>query len=167
MTETMEKYSVDESARRARALMNQHGLRKYSLVIEDNPYELGRTNNHFKQIRLSRQYIELNNWRVTEDTILHEIAHAHTPDEIARIEGNSGHGPTWQENAIKLGVTEPDWKPSLALGIVDPPEVAVLIHDQEAGENPFLSPAGMRYMTHELKSMYIFETGDDGDVVYK
>lgn len=52
-----------------------------------------------KQISISRYHIEHNVEMVVRDTILHELAHA-----IAyELYHEKGHGPSWQQVALKLG----------------------------------------------------------------
>lgn len=49
-----------------------------------------------KYIRISKYHIKANEWQEIEDTMLHEIAHALTPDD-------AGHGRAWKQMCVKIG----------------------------------------------------------------
>lgn len=79
-------------------LMTLHGL------IEQNwRFEFDRSLRRFgvckyrgKTIGLSRALVELNDEFEVKDTILHEIAHALTPND-------RGHGWAWRQKCIEIG----------------------------------------------------------------
>jgi len=89
----------------ARKLMNQHGLDTLTLKISSSKRTLGtyqyRTSargvHEPVQIKLSKYWLKILDEDQVRDTVLHEIAHALTPDH--------GHDHVWQQMARKLGVS--------------------------------------------------------------
>lgn len=65
-----------------------------------NTVRLGDCNYITRTIRVSRKYFHLP-LKDLEQTLLHELAHALTPNE------QTSHGPRWREVAAKIGVKEP------------------------------------------------------------
>jgi hypothetical protein len=83
-------------------LMGQHGLITHGwnfVWFENDAKTLGvcswdRTD---RQIRLNLDYVDGNSDEHVKDTILHEIAHALTPEEL------SHHGPVWRKKCKEIG----------------------------------------------------------------
>ena len=58
-------------------LMHQHGLsREWVFRWQNKKRSLGTCSYNWREIRLSKWYVELNDIDDVKDTILHEIAHA-------------------------------------------------------------------------------------------
>ncbi len=82
----------------ARRLMEEHGLRGWSLAFVEAKRRLGDCHFRDRVIRISRTHaLEGSNEQI-RDTVLHEIAHA-----IAGPE--AGHGPLWKATALRIGAT--------------------------------------------------------------
>lgn len=64
--------------------------------FDNSKRRFGVCNYSKKIIGLSRHLVELNDFFEVNDTILHEIAHALTPND-------KGHGPEWQRKCIEIG----------------------------------------------------------------
>jgi len=79
-------------------LMNYHGLltRGWSFDWHNKKRSLGTCSWRRKTIFLSRHLVAANSEDVILNTILHEIAHALTPND-------GGHGREWKLMAISLG----------------------------------------------------------------
>ncbi|GEM_PF-5892833 len=73
----------------------------YKLVFGGGKRRLGSCHPQRKIIRLSRHFLTLNPFSVTQDTINHELAHA---IDYAR-RGKSNHDQHWQRIAIALGAS--------------------------------------------------------------
>lgn len=81
-------------------LMEKHGLNNWVFSWIKSSNKVGRAGdcNHKKKIiRLSPLFVELNSQEHITNTILHEIAHALTP--------NHGHNKFWKRKAIEIGCT--------------------------------------------------------------
>lgn len=78
-------------------LMSEHGLIGigWSFRFDNAKRSLGQTNYAKKTISLSRHVTPLIDEEKVRLTILHEIAHAHTPGH--------GHGPVWRRMCIAIG----------------------------------------------------------------
>lgn len=78
--------------------MHEHGLINNGWYFEfDNAKQrFGCCHTSDKKITLSKYLTELNSETEILDTILHEIAHALTPNDIS-------HGWYWQMKAIEIG----------------------------------------------------------------
>jgi predicted SprT family Zn-dependent metalloprotease len=88
-----------EAASLARDLMNMHGLGHVPFEFDRGLKRIGAT--HFKygipqKITVSAHWAEHLPKDELQDTILHEIAHAH-----AGV--SAGHGPVWRAHARRIG----------------------------------------------------------------
>jgi predicted SprT family Zn-dependent metalloprotease len=79
----------------ARSLMAQHGLRDWTFRFDHARRRFGKCSTRRKLISLSRPLTLLNSEDEVRDTILHEIAHALTPDD--------GHGKRWKAMCNQIG----------------------------------------------------------------
>lgn len=89
---------ANEVARKARQLMNQHGLGHWVFQWDRAKRRLGCCNYQRCTISLSLHYVLRGDIEMAEieDTILHEIAHA--------IAGSAaGHGPRWKSACQLVG----------------------------------------------------------------
>ena len=78
-------------------LLAQHGLDDWSLHWHDNGAMAGRCNRSAKIITLNRRILLDTDARNSRETLLHEIAHAHTDDSLP------DHGRVWYEKLIEIG----------------------------------------------------------------
>lgn len=79
----------------ARSLMLQHGIGHWQFALDRSKRRFGQCRYRTQTISMSRHLIELNSEDRVRQTLLHEIAHALTP--------NAGHGYAWQLVARQLG----------------------------------------------------------------
>ena len=79
----------------ARELMAQHGLGDWTFAFDHARRRFGACAWSRKRISLSRVLTLLNSEEEVQDTILHEIAHAHCPRD--------GHGAKWKEMCVRIG----------------------------------------------------------------
>jgi predicted SprT family Zn-dependent metalloprotease len=86
---------LTEARRLARDLMHQHGLKDWSFRFDRAKRRFGCCHYATQTITLSRHLTVLNDETTVRDTLLHEIAHALTPD--------AGHGPAWRAKCLELG----------------------------------------------------------------
>jgi predicted SprT family Zn-dependent metalloprotease len=84
-----------EARNLARTLMTQHGIPDWTFTFDHARRRFGSCQPTRKRITLSRTLTLLNTEEEVRDTLLHEIAHALTPDD--------GHGPRWRAMCRKLG----------------------------------------------------------------
>src|SRR5574339_262067 len=107
--ETMtEPVTTEEKMRAARALMNEHGLSQWALVLERNKFAAGVTYHELHEIHVSLEVTELNDWAQVKRIIIHEMAHALTPDVHGeQAKDPTGHTPEWRLRAIALGDPNP------------------------------------------------------------
>ena len=91
----MFQYQVKELAKE---LFSQHGLDKdgWKLDFDNAIRRNGCCSYSTKTISLSRHYIKLNTPELVKDTLLHEIAHALTPND-------RGHGRSWKLKCAEIG----------------------------------------------------------------
>ena len=75
--------------------MIAHGLTDYRFEFSRTKRAFGDCNTYLKVIRLSKPLVEINEEATVLKTILHEIAHALTPDH--------NHDTTWQMKCIEIG----------------------------------------------------------------
>jgi len=95
---------------KARELMNSHGLQDWGIGYDNAVRRYGQCRHHDKTITISRKLTAVNPWMNTQDTILHEIAHALTP--------GTGHGREWQRVAKDIGC---DGKRTYGGNVIQPP----------------------------------------------
>ena len=83
--------------------MEKHGLfdKLWHFDFEHCKRSLGRCHYDKQKITLSKWYVELNEEKDVEDTILHEIAHALSFLKYGRK--GTGHGIFWKQMCIKIG----------------------------------------------------------------
>ena len=79
----------------ARDLMDVHGLKEWSIRLNNAKMTAGQCNCIKKEITLSRHLATQEEARI-RNTILHEIAHA-------LVGAEAGHGPIWRKKAIEIG----------------------------------------------------------------
>ncbi len=80
----------------ARSLMNAHGLSNWTFAFDNALVRAGHCNWNSETISLSAPLMALWTPAQRRDTILHEIAHALTPND-------RGHGRAWQLMCIRIG----------------------------------------------------------------
>jgi predicted SprT family Zn-dependent metalloprotease len=78
-------------------LISEHGLSDWKFRFDHARRRFGSCQARLKLITLSRTLTILNSQDQVRDTILHEIAHAMTPDD--------GHGAKWREACVRVGAT--------------------------------------------------------------
>ena len=85
--------------------MEEHGLtdKLWHFEFESCKRTLGRCFYEQKKIALSEWYVELNEEKDVEDTILHEIAHALS--FIRYGTKGKGHGRLWKKVCKEIGAT--------------------------------------------------------------
>jgi predicted SprT family Zn-dependent metalloprotease len=76
-------------------LMKQHGLSDWSFRFDHARRRFGSCRTRAKVITLSRPLTFLNDEAQVRDTVLHEIAHALTPED--------GHGEVWKRKCREIG----------------------------------------------------------------
>ena len=83
--------------------MEKHGLmdKLWHFEFEDCKSSLGRCHYMEEKITLSKWYVELNDEKEVEDTILHEIAHALSFLKYGKK--GTGHGVLWKQMCRKIG----------------------------------------------------------------
>lgn len=90
----METYKAAELAR---TLMNENGLRDWLFEFDRAARRFGACYYGRKKISLSEKLTVLNSEAAVRETLLHEIAHALTPND-------RGHGKEWARACWKLGI---------------------------------------------------------------
>jgi len=87
----------NDATKLARNLLDKHGLSDYGvrLVTDINANFLGKCDYNHKCIYLNAHHIDQHHEKLVTDTILHEIAHALTP--------NHQHDATWIAKASEIG----------------------------------------------------------------
>ena len=85
-------------ATRARQMMDEHGLKHWSLYFSQGHRLLGRCAYRDQTIFISRYHAVNYPPEQVNDTILHEIAHA-----LAGAQAK--HGPEWKAIALRIGAT--------------------------------------------------------------
>ena len=83
---------------RARQMMDEHGLKHWSLYFSHGHRLLGKCAYRNQTIFISRYHAVNHQPEQVNDTILHEIAHA-----LAGFK--AGHGPEWKAIALRIGAT--------------------------------------------------------------
>ena len=87
---------LNEVTGMARRLMEEHGLKDWTLAFVEARRRLGDCRFQDRVIRISRAHALEGSEEQIRDTVLHEIAHA-----IAGPE--AGHGPLWKAAARRIG----------------------------------------------------------------
>lgn len=80
----------------AQTLMLEHNLSSWSFRFDRAKRRFGMCDYTHQVISLSRHLTLLNETEKVREVILHEIAHALTPD--------AGHGPAWRKKCRELGI---------------------------------------------------------------
>jgi len=80
------------------ALLEEHGLREWSLTFDQAKRRAGVCRYASRQISLSAPLTRLHPVREVRDTILHEIAHA-------LVGPRHGHDAVWRATAVRIGCT--------------------------------------------------------------
>lgn len=80
----------------ARKLLDQFGLTDWSFKLGSYKRNLGRCYVRLKLISVSEWHATHDTTEQVMETVRHEIAHALVPEE-------KGHGPEWQQAAIRVG----------------------------------------------------------------
>jgi hypothetical protein len=87
--------NIKLAEQKAIELINKYGLSDYNFEFDNAVSRFGYCNNTDKKISLSKNLVELNSEEAVTSTIIHEIAHALTP--------NQGHNEVWQRVDRALG----------------------------------------------------------------
>lgn len=83
-------------------LMHEHGLsRGWAFRWQNKKRSLGTCSYNWREIRLSKWYVELNDLADVKDTILHEIAHALAYERYGSQ--SIGHGFLWKKVCREIG----------------------------------------------------------------
>ncbi|MDM8083739.1 SprT-like domain-containing protein [Cellulomonas cellasea] len=116
-----------EAQRMARGLMAEHGLKRWTLVLDRAKTRAGVCRAGRREIGLSRELTALHSVEQVRDTVLHEIAHA-------LVGPGHGHDAVWRATAVRIGGSGERCVPS------DAPKV----------EGPWVGvcPAGHRMSVH-------------------
>jgi predicted SprT family Zn-dependent metalloprotease len=88
--------NTDATRDLARRLMDEHGLKDWTLAFDRAQQRAGLCKRKQRVISLSKPLMSLWTTEQVRDTILHEIAHALTPDD-------RGHGREWRMTCRKIG----------------------------------------------------------------
>lgn len=89
---------LDEARRLGLALLEEHGLRDWSLTFDRAKRRAGACRYATRQISLSAPLTVLHPVGEVTDTILHEIAHA-------LVGARHGHDAVWRATALRIGCT--------------------------------------------------------------
>lgn len=79
----------------AQRLMDEHGLDEWRFVFDRAVRRAGKCSYATKTISLSAPLARLHGEAEVRETLLHEIAHALTPNE--------GHSQVWRRTALRIG----------------------------------------------------------------
>jgi predicted SprT family Zn-dependent metalloprotease len=85
--------------RLARSLLDQHGLRDWTLALDRAKTRAGATHFRTRRITLSGPLTRAHDEDLVRDTILHEIAHA-------LVGPAHGHDSVWKAKAREVGATD-------------------------------------------------------------
>ena len=80
----------------ARALMDEHGLRDWRLVLDRARVRAGVCRPARCEIGLSRVLTQLHTTAEVRETVLHEVAHA-------LVGAHHGHDAVWRARAVAIG----------------------------------------------------------------
>jgi len=75
----------------------KHGLKGWSFIYDNAKIRFGACHCGYKRIKISMPLTILNSEAAFLDTLLHEIAHALTP--------NQNHNKIWKRKAIEIGAS--------------------------------------------------------------
>ncbi|MCR6032800.1 M48 family peptidase [Nocardioides sp. zg-579] len=87
---------LDEAARMARGLLDEHGLRDWTVVFDRAKRRAGICRPAQRQIGLSGPLTALHDEAEVRDTVLHEVAHA-------LVGPRHGHDAVWRATAVRIG----------------------------------------------------------------
>jgi len=96
----------------ARRLMVKHGFADWTFKLDNASRRLGLCDHKSKTISVSPRHVQQDTDENIRDTILHEIAHALSSDDVV-------HGKEWKTIASRIGATpkrcgdsviEPHWE---------------------------------------------------------
>ncbi len=93
---TVAGMQISEARRLATALMAQHGLSGWKLVLDNARTRAGVCRPGRREIGLSRILTGLHTEAEVRDTVLHEIAHA-------LVGAEHGHDAVWRATALSIG----------------------------------------------------------------
>lgn len=148
---------VYEAQKIARKMMDEHGLSDWVLKLDRCTRRMGGCSSRGKYITLSVNYIATNNEHWLRDTVLHEIAHAFTPND-------RGHGAAWRNACRKIGA-KPIARPSLQDGDYQLPLGAWVGHCPTCHRQAYMfaKPRGIRIcrFCHEVVDFKKIETTED------
>ena len=77
-------------------LMKQHGLEFWHIDFDNAKLRFGICRYKRRTIGLSKHLVQLNDYEVIRNVILHEIAHA-------LVGSGNGHNWVWRQKAIEIG----------------------------------------------------------------
>jgi len=92
---SISKKEIDMS-KKAREIMNAHGLQEWNLVIDNARRRAGCCKYDKKIITLSKRHLDLSEEHEIINTVLHEVAHA-------LVGPNHGHDKIWKSMCVKIG----------------------------------------------------------------
>lgn len=95
---TIRRVDLDEAARTARALMDEHGLHDWGFEFDRARVRAGACHFHAEKITLSRAVTAAHSEAEVRETMLHEIAHALVGRE-------HGHDEVWRRQARQIGAS--------------------------------------------------------------
>lgn len=104
---------IADARRMARALMDQHGLTGWTLVLDNAKTRAGVCRPGRREIGLSRVLTELHTEDEVRDTVLHEIAHA-------LVGAEHGHDAVWRAKAVAIGCSGMRCVPETAARVEGP-----------------------------------------------
>lgn len=87
--------NVAKALRDARALLAVHGLRGWTVALDNGKRRAGACHYSKRTITLSRYLTEMHSEDEVRNTILHEIAHALCPGQ--------GHNHVWRRMCLSIG----------------------------------------------------------------
>lgn len=87
---------LDTAESNAWYLLRKHGLISWRFEYSFTKKRFGQCDYARKTITLSNLLVAINDWKVVEDVILHEIAHA-------LVGSIHGHNRVWLIKAIQIG----------------------------------------------------------------
>lgn len=87
---------LDEAARMARGLLDEHGLHEWTVVFDRAKRRAGVCRSAQRQIGLSGPLTALHDEAEVRDTVLHEVAHA-------LVGPRHGHDAVWRATALRIG----------------------------------------------------------------